>query len=34
MMNLSGTPELTEEKRIKPLVNFNVKWYFYYVIII
>nr|CAG4648095.1 EOG090X0A5B [Moina brachiata] len=25
MMNLSGTPELTEEKRIKPLVNYNVK---------
>lgn len=27
MMNLSGTPELTMEKRIKPLVNYNVKWY-------
>lgn len=28
MMNLKGTPELTKEKRIIPLVNYNIKWYF------
>lgn len=26
MMNLSGTPELTEKGLIKPLMNYNVKW--------
>lgn len=26
MMNLSGTPDLTEKGLIKPLVNYNIKW--------
>lgn len=27
MMNLSGNPDLTEKNLIKPLVNYNIKWY-------
>ena len=27
MMNLSGNPTLTEKNLIKPLVNYNIKWY-------
>jgi len=27
MMNLSGNPELNEKNKIKPLVNYNIKWY-------
>lgn len=27
MMNLSGIPDLTEKGLIKPLVNYNIKWY-------
>ena len=33
MMNLSGNPELTAKNKIKPLVNYNVKWYFQYFIV-
>jgi len=33
MMNLSGNPELTARNKIKPLVNYNVKWYFQNVVI-
>lgn len=27
MMNLSGNPSLTDKNLIKPLVNYNIKWY-------
>ena len=32
MMNLSGNPELTAKNKIKPLVNYNLKWYYQNVI--